>query len=104
VPAGTTVGAWQSGALGYFGADQTVINLDGAVNPDVAGASDGGRSRYLRRRRVEGIVDFDLVVLRLARGLETLQPPPQVDRAAVVPAQGVLPAFVYATVTWPSTP
>ncbi len=104
VPPGSTLAGWQSGALGYFGTDRTVINLDGAVNPDVAGASNAQRARYLRRRHADGIADFGLVVLRLASGLVRLRPPPDVKTAVSVPAGGVLPPYIYATVRWPARP
>jgi len=101
VPPGSTLAGWQSGALGYYGIDRTVINLDGAVNPDMAGATPESRARYLRRRNVDGVADFELVVVGLRLALARLRPAPLVQDQKVAPAQGVLPPYVYATVDWP---
>ncbi|MGZ8766394.1 MAG: hypothetical protein ACXW2C_11970, partial [Acidimicrobiia bacterium] len=96
VPRGSRIAGWQSGALGYYGIDRTVINLDGAVNPDIAGADDARLARYLEERRVEGFADFDLVVFRLGTTLSSLGSPGRTELVTTVPASGVLPPYTYS--------
>ncbi|HJO24684.1 MAG: glycosyltransferase family 39 protein [Myxococcota bacterium] len=57
-PPGTTVGAWNSGILGYF-SGRTVVNLDGVVNDDAVDALREKRLlAYIRERRIDVLVDL----------------------------------------------
>src|SRR5262249_26777684 len=55
VPSGSVLGAWQSGAFGFYADDGvTVVNLDGVVNPDAADANRSDRlAFYIRDRRID---------------------------------------------------
>lgn len=60
LPDGTRVGSYQSGAMGYFGKDKLVVNLDGVVNRDALMALKEGRSLdYVRSEHLEYIIDWD---------------------------------------------
>lgn len=57
LPAGATVGAMQSGTLGYFRIG--AVNLDGKVNHDALVARRSGTLwRYVRERRLDYLVDW----------------------------------------------
>jgi hypothetical protein len=101
IPDGAVVGGWQSGALGYYGTGRTVVNLDGAVNPEAAGATGTELARYLRERRIEWLADFALVVVRLRFDLAALRPPPTSRIVATVPAAGATPEYSVARLSWP---
>lgn len=57
VPAGETVGAFQTGTLGFFVPD--VRNLDGKVDPDALDAR-GRTGSYLREKGIEWFADWDI--------------------------------------------
>lgn len=56
VPEGETVGAFQTGTLGFFRSD--VVNLDGKVNPDAL-ARRGRIGSYVAENGVEWFADWD---------------------------------------------
>jgi hypothetical protein len=59
LPAGTTVGSFQSGYLGYFLADRPVAALDGVVNGAALQALRENRMiPYLRAAEVDYVVDW----------------------------------------------
>jgi hypothetical protein len=59
-PAGTVIGGPSSGALGYFAADLTVVNLDGVVNRDAYEAMMTHRLLdYARSVKVEHLLVWD---------------------------------------------
>ncbi|MGZ4754630.1 MAG: glycosyltransferase family 39 protein [Acidimicrobiia bacterium] len=100
VPEGSRIAGWQSGALGYYGSNRVVINLDGVVNPDTAGKDVSALARYLRKRRVEGIVDVPLVIARMDVALRNLQPPAHTEPVVTVPGNGIL-QYQYVRIVWP---
>ena len=78
-PPGSVLGAWQSGAFGYYAGDRiTVVNLDGVVNPAAADAQRDGRTAfYIRDRGIGWLADFDLHLLWFTfRGSQQLDPKP----------------------------
>ncbi len=53
-PAGTVIGAKQSGAMGYYADECTVLNLDGVVNRSAFEALQDGRMlTYLGKQRID---------------------------------------------------
>jgi hypothetical protein len=78
-----------------------VINLDGAVNPDLADAGSAEIARYLRQRRVGGLADFGLVVYGLGTKLGRLRPPPRIEPGSTVRGDGPMPAYSYIRIIWP---
>ena len=57
--AGHTVGALQSGAIGYWGEGITVVNLDGVVDGNaLAARRSGDLAGYMRQRGVEYVVEW----------------------------------------------
>ncbi|HEX7479155.1 MAG TPA: hypothetical protein VF331_15220 [Polyangiales bacterium] len=59
LPAKTVLGAGQTGALGYFAADHTVVNLDGVVNEDALRAVRAHRLlEYVRDAQVELVIGW----------------------------------------------
>jgi hypothetical protein len=56
-PPGTVIGGTQTGALGYFAADLTVVNLDGVVNRAAYDALRGRRALdYVRAAGIRYLV------------------------------------------------
>jgi hypothetical protein len=68
-PKGSIVGAYQSGALSYFGSGHiTVINLDGVVDPDAPSpAVPMDTLRYMERRNVGWLAEWDFLVRKLLK-------------------------------------
>jgi len=59
-PHGARIGTYQSGAMGYFARDKTVINLDGVVNEGALRAHQERRAfDYTREQGLEYLVDWD---------------------------------------------
>lgn len=88
LPDDAVVGAWQSGALGFYGGDRLrVINLDGVVNPEAPPPSrSDATARYLRAEDVTYIADTDFYVLGwLYYGRIHLQPFPSAHRMVRIP-------------------
>ena len=100
VPDGSRIAGWQSGALGYYGTNRVVINLDGVVNPDTASKDVSELARYLRKRRVEGIVDVPLVIARMDVALRNLQPAAHTEPVVTVRGNGIL-QYQYVRIVWP---
>jgi hypothetical protein len=101
IPRGTVVGGWQSGALGYYGGtDRTVVNLDGAVNPDVAGLEPAELAAYLRDRRIEWFADSVLVEPVVTAVVGALEPPPRVEPGPVVRPGGGSPEYTAVRFVW----
>lgn len=60
-PAGTSIGAYQSGAMGYLARDKVITNLDGVVNEGALRAHQERRAFvYTREQGLEYLVDWDL--------------------------------------------
>jgi hypothetical protein len=68
-PKGSIVGAYQSGALSYFGSGHiTVINLDGVVDPDAPSPDvPTDTLRYMERRNVGWLAEWDFVMRKLLK-------------------------------------
>src|SRR6185436_7143101 len=71
-PPGTVVGGTQTGALGYFAPELTVINLDGVVNEAAYGALRAGRiGDHVRSQHVAWLVwqdDIEFLARESRRG------------------------------------
>ena len=60
IPPGTRVGAFQSGAFGYFLSENLVFNLDGKVNRDALNALLKKRMfEYLKSQDIEYLISWD---------------------------------------------
>jgi hypothetical protein len=60
-PPGTVIGCVQTGAIGYFSADKTVINLDGVVNKEAYDAiQNKDLINYIRSKKIEYFIDWDI--------------------------------------------
>jgi hypothetical protein len=106
-PAGSVLGAWQSGAFGYYANDRiTVVNLDGVVNPDAATAARNDRTAfYIRQRGIDWLADFSLHIVWFAfRGSHQLQPSPTIDSVENLPQFSPFPDYGVAKINWPSAP
>ena len=67
LPKGSIVGAYQSGALSYFGSGHiTAINLDGVVDPDAPSPDvPTDTLRYMERRNVRWLAEWDFIMRKL---------------------------------------
>ena len=104
VPSGSVLGAWQSGAFGFYADDGvTVVNLDGVVNPDAADANRSDRlAFYIRDRRIDWLADFQLNVVWFSLvGSGQLDPHPSVVTLQDVPQFPPLPRYEVARIDWP---
>ena len=60
-PVGTVIGCVQTGAIGYFSDDKTVINLDGVVNKEAYDAiQNKDLMNYIRSKKIEYFIDWDI--------------------------------------------
>jgi hypothetical protein len=103
-PAGSVLGAWQSGAFGYYAGDRiTVVNLDGVVNPDAADAARDGRTAfYIRDRDIGWLADFDLHLLGFAfRESKQLDPTPTLTGIPGVQQFPPFPHYSVGRINWP---
>lgn len=67
-PEGTVIGSCQSGALGYFARQCTVVNLDGVVNKRCFEALKAGTiPSFLRSERIEYVLGWPLNMAFLSR-------------------------------------
>jgi hypothetical protein len=83
-PAGTRIGASQSGALGYFADSLVVVNLDGVVNRDIHEAMRAGRALdYVRNADLDWLVWQDDIewLIRETHGAS----PGEIVHAGIVP-------------------
>ncbi|HEX2384706.1 MAG TPA: hypothetical protein VHI95_18830 [Acidimicrobiales bacterium] len=81
-PEGSTVGSWQSGAVGYYADGQiTVVNLDGVVNPDAADAVRTNHTvEYVRDQHIEWLADAELILVKFYVDSRTqVRPPPSMN-------------------------
>lgn len=66
VKKGEKIGSYQSGALGYFLDDNTVINLDGVVNSDALSALKNNNSfDYIKSENITFLTDWGLELRNL---------------------------------------
>lgn len=103
-PEGSVMGAWQSGAFGYYANDRIqVVNLDGVVNPDAAKAHrDDATVAYMRDRNVGWLADFTLHIVWFAqKSKEQSHPPPAVEAVKGLPQFPPFPGYALAKITWP---
>ena len=102
--AGQSLGAWQSGAFGFYANDRfTVVNLDGVVNPDAADATtDGTLPEYIRSQGLDWVADFSLRIAGFTLvDAKQLQPEPTVTQVKGLPQFPPFPPYAMARVTWP---
>jgi hypothetical protein len=103
-PPGSVLGAWQSGAFGYYAGDRlTVVNLDGVVDPDAADAAREDRTAfYIRDRGIGWLADFDLHLVWFAfRGSEQLHPKPTFTATKGLPQFPPFPNYGVGRINWP---
>jgi hypothetical protein len=103
-PAGSVLGAWQSGAFGYYANGRIqVVNLDGVVNPDAATAyRDDATIAYMRERGVDWISDFSLHLVWFAvKSKEQLHPPATIEVVKGLPQFPPFPEYALGQITWP---
>jgi hypothetical protein len=103
-PEGSVLGAFQSGAFGYYAGDRLqVVNLDGVVNPDAADAArDGTTVAYMRDRGVDWLADFSLPIVAFAQQSRAqMDPPPTVETVKGLPQFPPFPDYAVAEITWP---
>jgi hypothetical protein len=106
-PAGSVMGAYQSGAFGYYANDRIqVVNLDGVVNPDAAEAMrDGTTIAYMHERDVDWLADFTLhIVAFVVDSKEQVHPPPTVEGVKGLPQYPPFPGYAMAKIVWPPQP
>ncbi len=105
IPApGDRLGAWQSGAIGYYADDRfTVVNLDGVVNPDAADAQRADRTAlYIRERDLDWLADFSLHIVWFAfGGSQQLHPSPTIETVKGLPQYPPFPEYGVARILWP---
>lgn len=102
-PKGSVLGAWQSGAFGYYANDRLeVVNLDGVVNPDAADAlRDDTTVLYMRDRGVDWLADFTLHIVWFAqKSKEQLATPPTVEAVKGLPQYPPFPGYALAEIRW----
>jgi hypothetical protein len=103
-PPGSVLGAWQSGAFGYYAGDRiTVVNLDGVVNPAAADAQRADRTAfYIRDHDIGWLADFELHLLWFAfRGSQQLDPKPTLTPAKDLPQFPPFPNYGVGKINWP---
>jgi hypothetical protein len=104
IPAdGSVLGAWQSGAIGYYADDRfTVVNLDGVVNPDAHDAQRDDRlGEYARDRGVETLADFEPFLVRFALvDAKGMTPQPTFTPMPALPRFPGLPRYTMDSVRW----
>jgi hypothetical protein len=103
-PTGSVLGAYQSGAFGYYANDRIeVVNLDGVVNPAAADAlRDDTTVAYMRHRDVDWLADFTLHIVEfVVKTKAEMHPPPAVD-GKKVPQFPPFPGYALAHITWPA--
>jgi hypothetical protein len=105
-PAGSVLGAWQSGAFGYYANDRIeVVNLDGVVNPDAERAMrDDTTVEYMRRRGVEWLADFTLHFVWFGvKSKEQQHPPATVEVVKGLPQFPPFPDYALGEIRWPAS-
>jgi hypothetical protein len=98
------LGAWQSGAFGYYANGRfTVVNLDGVVNPDAERATRAHRlPRYIKQRRLDWLADFTLHIVGFVfADSKRLHPQPSVETVKGLPQFPPFPEYGVARVRWP---
>jgi hypothetical protein len=106
-PEGSVLGAYQSGAYGYYANDRLeVVNLDGVVNPDAADAlRDGTTIEYMHERGVDWLSDFSLhIVGFVVDSRKQVHPPPTVVGVKGLPQYPPFPGYALAEIRWPPQP
>jgi hypothetical protein len=104
-PEGSSLGAYQSGAFGYYANDRIrVVNLDGVVNPDAADAlRDDTIVAYMRDEGVDWLADFALHIVEFAQqSRQQISPPPTVEAIKGLPQFSPFPDYADARITWPT--
>jgi hypothetical protein len=105
IPAdGQTLGAWQSGAFGFYANERfTVVNLDGVVNPDAAAATrDDTLPRYMSSQHLDWAADFTLRIIGFTfADVQRMHPQPRVEPVKDLPQFPPFPEYGMARVIWP---
>lgn len=86
-PAGTVIGCVQTGAIGYFSDDKTVINLDGVVNKEAYDAiQNKDLMNYMRSKKIKYFIDWDINYEFVARNSKDFK---ETDMQFMGPAGGL---------------
>jgi hypothetical protein len=103
VPPGSVVGAWQSGAYGFYADRATVVNLDGVVNPDAAAAAKSNRLPfYIRDRGIGWLADSNIYLVGFTFNIAPhLDPVPSLVVVDDLPQFPPLPTHQIARIEWP---
>ncbi|MGZ6906187.1 MAG: ArnT family glycosyltransferase [Acidimicrobiia bacterium] len=90
IPCGATAGAWQSGAIGYYGSGRIrVVNLDGVVNPEAPIGDPAATARYIRDRHITWLADWDTILESwLFVGRKRIHPTPRVRKVLSIDRAG----------------
>lgn len=102
-PDGAVMGAWQSGAFGYYADDRfRVVNLDGVVNPDAHAAQREGRiAEYAREQGIEWLADFELFLVRFELvDAKDVRPRPRFTAVPDLPQFTGFPTYAMSEVRW----
>lgn len=103
-PEGSVMGAYQSGAFGYYADGRIeVVNLDGVVDPAAADAQRNGTTvAYMRDRGVHWLADFTLHIVEfVVQSRQQMDPPPKAERVEGLPQFPPFPGYALAEITWP---
>ena len=103
-PEGSVLGAYQSGAFGYFANGRIeVVNLDGVVNPAAADAlHDDATVAFMHERGVDWLADFSLHIVEfVVKSKQQMHPPPVVRGIEGLPQFPPFPDYAVAEITWP---
>jgi len=74
-PPGTVLGGFQSGALGYFAENMSVVNLDGVVSRSCYDALVERRAMdFIRQRKVQFVLGWEINIRFLIQQSETYDP------------------------------
>jgi hypothetical protein len=106
-PEGSVLGAYQSGAFGYYANGRLeVVNLDGVVNSDAHDALRNGTIvRYMHDRGVDWLSDFGLhIVGFVVESEKVVHPPPTVVGVKGLPQYPPFPGYALAEIRWPPKP
>ena len=101
-PPGATIGAFQSGALGWFadGTGHTIVNLDGVVDAEAAKAfRDEDLAVFAHSRGVTHLADWSVNMKRFLRREGTIRP--TFREVGSAEPQGKDERFVLYEIVWP---
>lgn len=67
LPSNSVIGMFNAGRVGYYMPDRTVVNLDGAVNPNAYDAFSHGKLwKYIKETKIDFVVDNPFYIFSLS--------------------------------------